>query len=251
MSAVTAFDYQPGDSLLHRLDVRCKLAGFGLVNMAGLNAGPVGLSLLTVFTLAGLLTTGLPIKGLLKALRFFYLLLVFVGVSRALTTPGPSLWAVGPLTVTIAGVIQGLLFSWRLTLIVLLGWLLVVSTSPTAIKAGVQWFLAPLPFIPAGRVGIMLSLMVRFLPLILTESGRIADAQRARGIEYRRNPWFRLTAFGRPFIRRVFQLSDRLVVAMEARGYTEDRTDLELSADPSDIRILLGVIGLSMIVCWF
>jgi energy-coupling factor transporter transmembrane protein EcfT len=250
MSTVTAFDYQPGHTFLHRLDVRCKLTGFGLMNMAGLNAGPMGLSLLTLVVLSGMLTSGLPVRGLLKELRFFYLLLIFVGVSRALTTPGPTLWAVGPLTATAAGVVQGALFCWRLTLIVFLGWLLITSTRPTAIKAGVQWFLAPLPFVPAKRVGIMLSLMVRFLPLILTESGRITDAQRARGIENRRNPWFRLTAFGRPFIRRVFQLSDRLIVAMEARCYTEDRTDPELTATPVDVLVLLGLIGLALTLWW-
>ena len=70
----------------------------------------------------------------------------------------------------------------------------------------------------------MLGLVVRFLPVILFQAGEIADAQRARGIERRKNPLIRLMRFTIPLFRRVFLSADELTAAMQARCYSEHRT---------------------------
>ena len=70
----------------------------------------------------------------------------------------------------------------------------------------------------------MLGLVVRFLPVILFQASEIADAQRARGIERRKNPLIRLMKFTVPLFRRVFLSADELTAAMQARCYSEQRT---------------------------
>jgi energy-coupling factor transporter transmembrane protein EcfT len=66
------------------------------------------------------------------------------------------------------------------------------------------------------------------LPVILLQGAEIADAQRARGVERRKNPLIRLIRFTIPLFRRVFLSADELAVAMQARCYSEQRTLPEL-----------------------
>ncbi len=80
----------------------------------------------------------------------------------------------------------------------------------------------------------MLGLVVRFMPVILEQAATTSDAQRARAGENRRNPIRRLTAFGIPLMRRTFETADNLAVAMEARCYSETRTDPRLATGRRD-----------------
>ena len=84
----------------------------------------------------------------------------------------------------------------------------------------------------------MISLLVRFIPMILSQARETADAQRARCIECRKNPVVRLVKLTVALLRRIFEDADRLVVAMEARCYTEDRTGPSFSATRLDWAVL-------------
>ena len=124
-------------------------------------------------------------------------------------------------------------------------WILFVTSSKISeINAGLQWVLKPLPFVPEKRVAIMISLMIRFLPLILDQGREISNAQKARGIERVKNPVKRLSLFGIALIRRIFETADRLVLAMEARCFSEDRTDPELHFSKTDLTVLLVIVPL-------
>jgi len=72
------------------------------------------------------------------------------------------------------------------------------------------------------------------MPVILEQAAKTSDAQRARAGENRRNPIRRLTAFGIPLMRRTFETADNLAVAMEARCYSETRTDPDLATGRKD-----------------
>jgi len=68
-------------------------------------------------------------------------------------------------------------------------------------------------------------------PVILEQAARTSDAQRARAVENRRNPIRRMAVFGMPLMRRTLGTADNLAVAMEARCYSEKRTDPELKTE--------------------
>jgi energy-coupling factor transporter transmembrane protein EcfT len=214
--------------------VRFKLVLMAAASLACLMAGVAGLTLLALACVALFLLAGREAIPPARALKGVGLLLAFVAAARALSTAGAALVSLGPLSVTREGLTDGALISLRLALIFALGTVFAVTSRALEIKAGVQWFLKPLPFVPAARVGTMLGLLVRFLPLIFEQAAATADAQRARAVENRRNPLRRLALFGLPFMRRVFETADRLALAMEARGYSEMRTDPELCARSGD-----------------
>jgi energy-coupling factor transporter transmembrane protein EcfT len=138
------------------------------------------------------------------------------------------------------------LICWRLVIIALSGFLFVFTTPSSAIKAAVEWFLRPAACIPGKRIATMMGLIARFIPVILNQAKETAEAQRARCVEYRRNPLYRLVRLGVPLIRRTFEQADRLIVAMEARCYSENRTDPALSATRIDwiaLFILVAICG--------
>ncbi len=241
MAELTAFSFQPGTSLLHKLDVRFKLLFLILISLVSLGGGFTGLGILTGL-IAGLsIHSRLPLKSGFKEFRFFLIFLVLILVARMLTTPGTALIEIKSIAITRPGLISGVLICWRLVIIALVGFLFVFTTPSSEIKAAVEWFLKPAEFIPGKRIATMMGLIARFIPVILNQARETAEAQRARCVEYRKNPLYRLARLGLPLIRRTFEQADRLIVALEARGYSENRTDPDLSATRTDWFALLIV----------
>jgi energy-coupling factor transporter transmembrane protein EcfT len=234
MAELTAFYYRSGTSALHRLDVRMKLILLALFSVACLHLSFTGLLSAGLLLLAAAAVARALPSVHSGELRWLGLLLSFVLIARAVSTEGIPVFSIWAVTVTREGLVDGVRTCLRLALVIWISSVFVTTTRPSSIKAGVQWFLKPLPFIPAERVGTMLSLLVRFIPLIAEQISRTSEAQRARAVENRRNPLYRLVTFGIPLMRRIFETSDRLALAMEARCYTESRTNPEIRASAQD-----------------
>ena len=241
MAELTALSFQPGTSLLHKLDVRFKLLFVILISLVSLSGGFSGLGILTGLITALIIHCRLPLKSGFREFRFFLIFLVLILVARMLTTPGAALIEINTITITRAGLMSGVLICWRLVIIALVGYLFVFTTPSSEIKAAVEWFLKPAAFIPGKRIATMMGLIARFIPVILNQAKETAEAQRARCVENRKNPFYRIVRLGIPLIRRTFEQADRLVMAMEARCYSENRTDPALSAILMDW-IALGII---------
>jgi energy-coupling factor transporter transmembrane protein EcfT len=244
MAELNAFSYRSGTSAVHGLDVRFKLIFLVLISLASLKANAPALFVLNLVLLAVLLHAGVTLKSAIKTLRYVFVLLTFVFIARALFTPGSVVIKFMIISVTREGIYDGAIVCWRLLIVIMIGLAFISTTRPSEIKAAVEWFLKPLPFIPAKRVATMMSLIVRFIPVILDQAKETADAQRARGVENRKNPVYRLVKLGIPLMRRTFERADKLAVAMEARCYSENRTDPWLSSGLKDWIALFVVICL-------
>jgi len=243
---MTVFEFRSDDSFLHRRDVRCKLFCFAVCTIAGLHVGFNGLYLLMIIPFVFLLRQHIPVKMIVRDLRFFLLLLVFVFVARALSTPGDALITYKNMEVTRQGLVMAGLVCMRLVLTVLMCLILIVSTKISRIRDAVAWFFTPVPLVPEKKIATMMGLLVRFLPIILTQAKVISTAQRARCIENRKNPVFRLATFSIPFMKRVFYTADNLAIAMESRCYSEDRTSPGFSLDFKD----WGMVVSALFICF-
>ena len=234
MAELSALAYRPGASALHRLDPRLKLLLAALASAASLHGGLPGLVWVGGVLVAGALSARVRPDAAAGELRWLAVLLAFVFAARACATDGTPAFTLLGATVTTEGLVEGGVVCLRLVLAYLIGALIVATTRSSEIRAAVRWYLKPVPLVPADRVATMLGLLVRFVPMILEESARTAEAQRARAVENRRNPLYRLTRMGLPLMRRIFAASDRLTLAMEARCYTEARTAPQLATDRRD-----------------
>jgi energy-coupling factor transporter transmembrane protein EcfT len=245
MAELTSFSFHPGPSVLHKLDVRFKILFLILISFSSLGGEFFGLGLLSALLTGLIIHSRPPLKSGIREIRFFLILLLLILMARMLTTPGAVLIEIKTVAITRQGMLSGLLVCWRLLIIALFGFLFMFSTPSGQIKSAVEWFLRPFGFIPAKHIATMMGLIVRFIPVILNQARETAEAQRARCLENRKNPLYRITRLAIPLIRRTFEQADRLIVAMEARGYSEKRSDPTLNANRIDWIALLILIGMS------
>ena len=238
MGELTVIGFTPGRSPLHRLDPRTKQAL--LMTLCGVSVWGRGYFLTTLSVLMLLLghAVGLRLGRLMREIRYFLLFLLLVFAIRVIDIDGgfvPSIaWP---------AVMEALIVCWRLLLVVCLGLLVMATTRIAHIRAALVWFLKPIPLVDERMAATMVGLVVRFLPVIIFQAAEIGDAQRARGIERRRNPFLRLMKFSTPLFRRVFLSADELVAAMQARCYSDQRTLPELAFGWRD-GVALGVAAL-------
>jgi energy-coupling factor transporter transmembrane protein EcfT len=150
VAELTAFGYQPGASPVHRLDARMKLALVAAASLMGLRLDftALGLMALPLVAIAAGCRRSLRIRA--AELRWIALLLAFVCAVRVLSTEGTPLFSLAALDLTAEGLREGALAGLHLAVVFLIGALLMATTRSTEIKAGVQWFLKPLPFPPSG-----------------------------------------------------------------------------------------------------
>lgn len=195
--------YQPGTSVLHRLPAAVKLAGLAVV-ITGL---------LVLGDLRWLAPAAAGIAGLYAVAR--------IPARLALAQVRPLLWFGGVLLV-----VQLLLTDWQhavavvLTLVsgVALAGLVTLTTRVGAMLDVVERLLGPLRRVGVrpDRVGLVLALTVRGVPLIAGIAGTVRDAHRARGVTGR--PWALLV----PVVVRVLRHADTLGDALAARGLDDE-----------------------------
>ncbi len=250
MAELTVFGYRPRITPVHTLDARLKLLMVAGFSLASLSAGPRGLLLLSLLLTGVMLRLGLSLRSVFREIRYVFILLAFVWLARALATPGTAIFNYHSIALTREGLFAGFLVAWRLTAVVFLGLGLVTTTRPAEIRAAIACLLAPLPFIPAGRVATMVGLVVRFLPVIFSQARETAEALRARGIERRKNPVYRIRKLALPMAWRTFAGADRLIDAMQARCYSDERSGHEFSFARRDGYVLAAAGCLCLLVAF-
>ncbi|WP_137389801.1 energy-coupling factor transporter transmembrane component T family protein [Rhodoligotrophos defluvii] len=197
--------YVPGDTPLHRLDAGWKLAALCLFG-------------LLLFTTDVLLILAL-------ALTISLILVMASGATLArlrqqLTAP--------LIIIAFLFVITGLLVSWpgavatalRLATLVFAGYAVTLTTPVSAFLEAIEGALAPLDrlgLVNAAHAALAISLVFRFIPVILDQARAIREAQAARGLE--RN----ILALLVPLIVHVLKAADDIASAIDARSYPPAR----------------------------
>ena len=243
LTEITAFNFRSGNTWVHGLDVRVKLAALVLLSLSSVHIPPLRLTVMIIALLCLIKYLDLSLISIFRELRFFLILLLIIFATRMLSASGVPAYSIGPVAISLDGILQGGVVCLRLILVVLLGLILVASTRYSEIKRAVEWALTPFPFIPKRRVATMIGLLLRFIPVIFNEAREIKDAQRARAIEARKNPVYRIVKLTVPLVRRTFLRAEKLALAMEARCYQEMRTDPQFNFSKKDGLILAMLIG--------
>lgn len=250
--------YVAGRSPIHRLDPRTKLTGVVLWMTAALAVqGVPPVATFAVLVAGAAALSGLPAGLLWRNLRSFLWLLTITALLHAAMTPGQLLWHIPWLEVNVTqeGLQQATIFTLRLAAVVTAASLLTLTTSPLELTDGIERLLGPFRRIglPAHELAMMISIALRFIPVLAEEAERLQKAQMARGAEFGGHPIARarkLVPLLVPLFLSAFARADRLAVAMEARGYRggEGRTrfrDLRFGRlDAGAALCCLGGVGL-------
>ncbi len=228
-SSITIGQYYPGNSLVHRLDPRAKLLAVPLLVAAGLLAkGPAGYLAAGVPVLMALAVSGIPAAAFWRGMRFLWVLLFISLIFHALSYPGEILWRWGPLEFSREGLISGGKVIYRLSVIILAGMLLTMTTTPVLLTGGLEKLLQPFKRfgLPAHELAMMMTIALRFIPTLLEEAEAVMKAQQARGGSIASgSAGQRLKAAVAllvPLLAGSLRRAEDLATAMEARGYRGD-----------------------------
>ncbi len=249
--------YVPSNSPLHRLDPRAKVCGLVLLLTGVFMASrPCDWVIWTaaLWLCAALSRTGLGF--LFRSVRTVLALIVVTSVLNLLFAQGEPLWEWGVFSVSREGIELAWTMALRLVLLVLFANLLTLTTSPMALSDGLERLFSPLKRVgfPAHELAMMMTIALRFIPTLLSETDRVLKAQLARGADLDRGTVLRrMKAFVPvlvPLFVIVFQRADDLAVAMEARCYRggEGRTRMKpfvwRAADTAALLFCAGLIVL-------
>jgi energy-coupling factor transport system permease protein len=250
---ITIGQYLPTDSPVHRLDPRVKLVGGALLMAAVMfNSSGVGLALDLMAVLGVLALARIPLRHALRGLRAAWPFFAMVALLQLILYPhaqaaaqGSLLLQWGPLMITGASLYLLVILLGRLMALILLVSGLTFCTTVTELSHGTERLLRPLQRVgvPAHELALVLTLTLRFLPLLAQEMERIIKAQTSRGADFGGSRWNFVQRARRmfPLLIPLFVTSLRraedLIQAMEARCYLggKGRTHLiQLRAQPID-----------------
>jgi energy-coupling factor transport system permease protein len=222
---ITIGQYVPSPTLLHGIDPRLKLAAVLAGIVLVFVYSPWALLAFAVFLIALLAACGLPLLRVLKALRSVWVIIFVTFLLQVFLTPGEIIWQWRFLSVTDTGLINGVVFSGRVLLLVVLLSALTMTTPPLRLADGLESIMRPLGRlkVPVARITTIVSITLMFIPAILEASRKLVRAQTARGADFESANLLRrardVLPVLVPLFVKVFHEADDLAVAMDARAY--------------------------------
>ncbi len=233
---ITIGQYYPGKSILHKLDPRTKLIGtlIFIVSVFLFHSVP-GYLVATAFLAAMIYLSKVPVRFIFKGLRAIFFILLFTAVFNILLTPGKVLWQWKFLRVTEEGLILAARMAVRLVYLVIGSSIMTLTTSPNQLTNAMERLLRPLNkiHIPVHEIAMMMSIALRFIPILLEETDKIMKAQIARGADFEKGNIFQkaknMVPLLVPLFISAFRRANDLAMAMEARCYHggENRTQMK------------------------
>jgi energy-coupling factor transporter transmembrane protein EcfT len=251
MAQRIALHYFPGNSPLHRWDARCKFFGLLTITATLLQSKIPWLIVDSGILFGVLILSQLPLRQFLRDVRTWAIFLLILFLFQAFFAPGPRLSAFPWLPVSIDGLRLGGLTCWRIGLILGYAILFTAVTRPRELRDTLIWLLKPIPFLPERRIGLMVSLTLRFFSLILDQAEEVRLAHKARLGDENKNPFRKAKFLALPLLRRSFSRAEDVTIALVTRGFRDD-LPLHLPKMPfSHLIPLLAFIGFLMIIGWF
>lgn len=232
---ITIGQYVKGDSILHRLDPRTKIFGMLAIMVALFFVNNwIGLVYAAIVVFVVLFASQVPLKFYIRGVKPLRWILLFTAAIQIFLTPGEIIWQWGILHITAEGVRLAIFMCVRLVLLVMTTSVLTLTTTPIVLTDAVENLLSPFKRIgvPAHELAMMMTIALRFIPLLADETEKIMAAQKARGAAFDEGGLMDRARALLPILVPLFlsaiNRASELAMAMEARCYHggEGRTRL-------------------------
>lgn len=230
MSKITIGQHYPTNSIIHCIDPRVKLIGaFAHITVLLLVTNFVGYALAALYVVAIIKLSKVPPRLLLRSLRVIVFMLTFaVGLNLFLTPGETYLFQLWFISMTLEGVVLAGLMASRLIILVVGTSLLTLSTSPVDLTDGIESLLKPFKYVklPVHDIAMMMTIALRFIPILADELDKIIKAQKARGADFDTGNIVKraksMLPILIPLFVSAFKRAEELATAMEARCYRGD-----------------------------
>lgn len=252
---ITLGQYYPVESSIHRLDPRVKLFGT-LMFLISLFVCDnfIGYIVALLFLAIVIKLTKVPFKFMVKGMKAILILLLFSVVLNLFLTAGEPLVSFWKLTITKEGVYTASFMAIRLSFLIIGSSVMTLTTTPNNLTDGLEKGLGFLKVIkiPVHEIAMMMSIALRFIPILMEETDKIMKAQKARGADFESGNLIKrvksLVPILVPLFVSAFRRANDLAMAMEARCYRggDGRTKMKpLKYHKNDAFAYL------MILCYF
>ena len=211
---------------------------------------------LVVSSVLLILLSRVPMRTVLRAIRPLIFLMLFTAVLNLFFTKGETLllsfWKIHIYT---EGIYSAVFMMVRIIVLILgTSIFLTYTTTPITLTDSLESLLSPLRVIrlPVHEFAMMMSIALRFIPTLVEETGKIMNAQKARGVDFTTGSLIRrakaLIPILIPLFVSSFRRADELAVAMECRCYHggEGRTRMRQLKYQSLDRVTLA---LAILMC--
>ena len=231
MNNIVFGKYLPLNSIIHKIDPRVKIISLILLLVAIFVPDSWYVYLvLFIFEFIVLLLSKIKIKMILKAFKpmlFMVIILTLINIFTIRT--GDVLLEISTFKIYSDAIFNTLFIIARLFLMIILTTILTATTKPLDLTLGIEYLFKPLTKLgfPSHEIAMMISIALRFIPIIIEETMRIMQSQKSRGVDFDEGKFSEkikaILSLIIPLFSVAFERAYELADAMEARGYVPDK----------------------------
>ena len=255
---ITLGQYYQTESVIHRLDPRVKLVGTIAYIISLFLVNDIwGYMVAALFLAAMIKLSNVPFKFMVKGMKAIMFLLMLTVVFNMFLTPGEALISVWKLTITKEGLKLAIMMAVRLTFLIIGSSVMTLTTTPNNLTDGMENLMNPLRKfkVPVHEIAMMMSIALRFIPILMEETDKIMKAQIARGADFESGNIIKkakaLVPLLVPLFISAFRRANDLAMAMEARCYRggDGRTKMKPLIYKKEDRTGYCILGIYLVVC--
>lgn len=233
---ITIGQYYQTDSVVHRLDPRVKLiATFAYIISLFIVSTWLGYLAAAVAVAVVVVLSHVPFGYIMRGMKAIVFLLLITVVFNLFLTEGEPLVHFWKLTITYEGLDFASKMAVRLIFLIIGSSMMTLTTTPNQLTDALEDVLGPLKkiHVPVHEISMMMSIALRFIPILMEETDKIMKAQMARGADFEsRNLKKKIQSLVPllvPLFISAFRRANDLAMAMEARCYRggEGRTRMK------------------------
>ena len=233
---VTLGQFFPGQTPIHKLDPRTKLV-LVIVYIVALFLAKwfVSYAAIAAFLALVIAMSQIRLKVVLKNLKPLLFIIILTALLNLFYGQGEPIAQFWIFKITKSGIQNAVFMVLRISLLVAGTFMLTYTTSPIALTDGLESLLSPLKKLhaPVHELSMMMSIALRFIPILIEETDKIMKAQMARGADFESGNLIHkvknMVPLLVPLFVSAFRRADDLAMAMEARCYNggEGRTKMK------------------------
>ena len=255
---ITLGQYYQTESVIHKLDPRVKLiATICFIISLFVVKSWIGYAVAAVFLAVVIRLSHVPFKYMVKGMRAIVFIMLITVVFNLFLTPGEVLVTVWKIKITREGLQQAVTMAVRLSFLIVGSSVMTLTTTPNSLTDAMEKLMKPLKVfkVPVHEVAMMMSIALRFIPILLEETDKIMKAQIARGADFESGNLIKkakaMVPLLVPLFISAFRRANDLAMAMEARCYRggEHRTKMKPLRYCGADRAAYGILLLYFVGC--
>ena len=220
----------PLDSFLHKMDPRFKLVLLiAIIVFVFITSNYFSLALILAFSVFLMLASKIKLKMFLSNVKPILPIIIITAILSAIyVKTGDVLVSFWKITIYSDAIERIVFMIIRISLLIIISSLLSYTTSPTSLTSALESLFSPLKYIglknAVHTMAMTMTIALRFIPTLIEETGKIMNAQKARGADFESGGILKkvkaLLPVLVPLLISSVRRAEELANAMECRCYS-------------------------------